>query len=135
MNIDKLKHQHDQIYGCISALRKSTAAGIADNAADIARTIVSMSSLIKLHLAVEDRLLYPALRGKHKLDEMGQAYQTEMREIAASYDGFARRWNLAAAVARDPEGFRADANTVLKRLYQRICKEDRDFYPAIEAVA
>lgn len=133
MNLDKLKDQHEQIYTCIATLRKSAAAGIEANAAEISRLIVSMSSLIKLHLAVEDKLVYPALRASTSLARMGQTYQSEMQEIAAGYEGFARRWNLPAAVARNPEGFRADANTVLKRLYQRICREDRDFYPAIES--
>lgn len=133
MNIDKLKDQHEHIHRCISTLRTSVTAGIEANAGEIARLIVSMSSVIKLHLAVEDRFLYPALHGSASLAQMGQAYQSEMQEIAASYEGFARRWNLPAAIAGSPEGFRADANIVLKRLYQRICREDRDFYPAIEA--
>jgi hypothetical protein len=33
----------------------------------------------------------------------------------------------------DPEGFRADANHVLKLLHERMQKEKSDFYPAIEA--
>lgn len=132
MNIDKFKRQHDEIYQCIDALRDRSRAGIAANAGEIARLVVSMSSMIKLHLAVEDKVLYPALRGSAALARMGQAYQGEMQGIAAGYERFARKWNLGDSVARDPEGFRADANTVLKMLYQRIRREDRDFYPAIE---
>ena len=39
-----------------------------------------------------------------------------------------------AQVAREPEQFRAQANTVLKAVYQRMQKENREFYPAIEAM-
>ena len=135
MNIDKFKHQHEKIYACIDALRRHANSGIAENASEIAGLVVSMSSLIKLHLAVEDKVLYPALRSSQDsaLAKAGEAYQAEMAEIAASYDDFARKWNTAANVKRHPEGFRADANTVLKTLYQRIRREDRDFYPAVEA--
>ena len=41
MNIDKFKHQHADIMSNISALRRLAQAGVAQNAADIARLIVS----------------------------------------------------------------------------------------------
>ena len=49
MNIDKFKHQHVDIMANISALRQLAQAGVAQNAANIASLIVSMSSTIKLH--------------------------------------------------------------------------------------
>lgn len=134
MNIDKFKHQHEKIFDAIHALRHYALLGIAENAREIAKTIVGMSSVIKLHLAVEDTVLYPALRQSENslVSRMGAQYQSEMKAIAESYDAFARRWNTATSVARDPAGFRTEANRVLKILHGRICKEDREFYPAIE---
>lgn len=136
MNIDKFKHQHVDILECIAALRKATQAGIHANAVEIAKLIVSMSSTIKLHLAVEDQFLYPALQseGNASLAKMGQKFQNEMGAIASTYMGFAGRWNQAAKVSADPEGFRSDANTVLKVLHGRMQKENTVFYPAIEAL-
>ena len=136
MNIDKFKHQHVDILEGIAALRRATQAGISTNATDIARLIVRMSSTIKLHLAVEDQVLYPALRNgaDARLASMGQKFQAEMGAIAAAYMGFAARWNQAAKVSGDPEGFRADANAVLKVLHARMQKENTVFYPAIEAL-
>ena len=107
MNIDKFKHQHVDILAGIADLRRASHAGISANAAEIARLIVTMSSSIKLHLAVEDQVLYPALRkgANTRLAAMGQKFQTEMDAIATAYMGFAGRWNQAAKVAGDPEGF------------------------------
>jgi iron-sulfur cluster repair protein YtfE (RIC family) len=136
MNIDKFKNQHVDIIECIAALRKSAKEGISSNAAEIARLIVSMSSTIKLHLAVEDQVLYPALRSGSNatLATMGKKFQEEMDAIAAAYMVFAGRWNHATKVANDPEGFRSDANTVLKILHARMQQENTVFYPAIEAL-
>ncbi|HYD93877.1 MAG TPA: hemerythrin domain-containing protein [Noviherbaspirillum sp.] len=136
MNIDKFKHQHTKIYDCINILRTYSVAGIAEHAREIAENVVAMSSLIKLHLTVEDSVLYPALRSssKHTLAKMGAQYQEDMKVIARSYEEFARKWNTAANVAQNPAGFRADANTVLKKLHARIQQEDKHFYPAIEAM-
>jgi hemerythrin-like domain-containing protein len=136
MNIDKFKHQHEKIFGCIKTLRLYAASGIKEHAKEIASSVVAMSSVIKLHLTVEDTVLYPALRTStvSKIARMGDEFQSEMKVIAKSYEEFARRWNTATNVAQDPEGFRKDANTVLKLLHSRIVREDNVFYPAVEAV-
>lgn len=135
MNLDKYKHQHVSILGSIQRLRELAHAGIQEHADDIAHGIVSMSSIIKLHLAVEDRALYPALQksGDAELARMGQRYQHEMGTIAQEYDAFSRRWNQAWSLRQDPEAFRRDANHVLRMVYERMQKENRDFYPRIEA--
>lgn len=135
MNIDKFKHQHVDILGNIAALRRLAQAGVAHNATEIARLIVSMSSTIKLHLAVEDQALYPALqRGDDaELARLGQRFQVEMGPIAAAFDQFARRWNTAQRLREDEAGFRAAANDVLRRVHERMRHEDRDFYPRVEA--
>ena len=94
-----------------------------------------MSSTIKLHLAVEDQALYPALqRGDNpELARMGQQYQTDMGPIAQAYEAFARRWNRADSVLHDEQAFRDDANRVLRMVHERMQRENRDFYPRIEA--
>jgi hemerythrin-like domain-containing protein len=134
MNIDKFKQQHREIISCISTLRALAKSGIRDNAAEISKLIIAMSSTIKLHLAVEDNLLYPALQESKNsaLAKMGKRFQDEMESIAAAYLDFARRWNTAGTVSGNPEGFRSDANNVLKVLHERMRKEDTDFYPVIE---
>ena len=88
MNIDKFKHQHLDILRSIDLLRQLTHAGVERNAAEIAQRIVAMSSTIKLHLAVEDQALYPALQrsGNASLARMGRQYQSDMGPIASAYD-------------------------------------------------
>lgn len=136
MNIDKFKKQHIAIIDCVTRLRHYTKAGISENATEIAQLIISMSSLIKLHLAVEDNVLYPALlAGKNtRLASLGKQFQEEMGVIAVTYLDFVKRWNTAANVSNNPEGFRSDANRVLKILYARMQRENTEFYPAIEAL-
>ncbi|MBV8247874.1 MAG: hemerythrin domain-containing protein [Comamonas sp.] len=135
MQIDKLKQQHVDILRRITALRELTHAGVAGNAKAIAEGIIGMSAVIKLHLAVEDQALYPALQrgGNADLARLGRQYQDEMGPLAQAYDAFARRWNTAQRLHEDAEGFRADANNVLRRLHERMQHENREFYPRVEA--
>ncbi|MBV7534831.1 hemerythrin domain-containing protein [Duganella sp. sic0402] len=136
MNIDKFKHQHIDILSAIADLRRLVQEGISTHASEIARRIVSMSSIIRLHLAVEDRVLYPALEasGNRAMAGMGQKYRDEMEGIAGSYLDFASKWNTPRILVSEPETFRAEANQVLKALYERMKREDHEFYPAIEAI-
>lgn len=136
MNIDKFKHQHHSILGSIDQLRHLTHSGIEANADDIAATIVKMSSIIKLHLAVEDRALYPALEQSDNTNmaRMGRQYQDEMGAISQLYDGFSRRWNHPASLRENGESFRTEANHVLRKVHERILRENREFYPLIEAM-
>lgn len=135
MNIDKFKQQHVEIISCISALRALVKSGIHGNAAELSKLIISMSATIRLHLAVEDKILYPALqRAKDSsLAAMGKEFQDEMNGIASAYLDFARKWNTTPAILRNPEEFRSDANTILKILHDRMHRENVDFYPAVEA--
>ncbi|MGE8703917.1 MAG: hemerythrin domain-containing protein [Achromobacter sp.] len=136
MNIDKFKQQHVDILEGIASLRKLALAGVARNAAEIAQGIVAMSATIKLHLAVEDRALYPAVArsADAELARKGREFQEEMDAIAAAYEGFAKRWNNARSLELDERGFRNDANTVLRRVHERMQRENHDLYPRIEAM-
>ena len=49
------------------------------------------------------------------------------------YEAFARRWNRADSVLYDEQAFRDDANRVLRMVHERMQRENRDFYPRIEA--
>ncbi|MDS1141150.1 hemerythrin domain-containing protein [Pusillimonas sp. SM2304] len=136
MDIDRFKHQHVEILQGIASLRKLAHAGIQENAHNIARQIVALSNIVKLHLAIEDRILYPALQqaSNSRLAQMGQAYQDDMKGIANAYIAFSRRWSSAAAVAGQAEQFRIEANSVLKVVHARMQKENTEFYPAIETL-
>ena len=136
MNIDKFKHEHVAILAAIDNLRNLARAGVARQAQAIAEQIVAMSGMIKLHLAVEQRYLYPAVQasGVASVARMGHRYEMEMQGIAGDYLAFAARWNTPAHLELEPESFRSEANSVLHALYQRMRREDTELYPAVEAI-
>jgi hypothetical protein len=134
MNIEKFKRQHLAILDGIKLLRDTVHEGIAEQAESIAAQLIAISGLVKLHLAVEDSVLYPALAqsDNRMLASLGGRYQKEMTGLAEAYFVFAARWNLGSRIAAEPEAFRRDANQVLRALHDRIGREDREFYPAID---
>lgn len=136
MDIDRFKHQHVDILSGIAALRKLTHQGIEDHAVDIAHELKALSTVVTSHLAIEDRILYPSIRrsGDANMADMAESYQEDMKGIANAFINFARRWSSATILAKRPDDFRAEANSVLKNVHERMLRENREFYPAIEAL-
>jgi len=134
MDIERFKNQHVEILTRIDNLRKLVHAGIEVNVNAIAQHVKELGTVVKLHLAIEDRILYPAVRNAddEKIAAMGEAYQAEMQGIANEYIRFTTKWSDPKRLADDPESFRAAANVVLKNVYQRMQRENHEFYPAIE---
>lgn len=134
MDIDRFKVHHVKIVAGIDSLRKLARAGVKEHARDIAQELGALSRLVTQHLAVEDRILYPTLAqsSNQGVAAMSARYQQEMKGIAFKFINFARQWSDAAHLAKEPEGFRAEANMVLRGVYERIQRENREFYPTVE---
>jgi len=56
----------------------------------------------------------------------------EMADIVAEYEKFSRRWNTANKLINCDEAFRRDANVVLRKVHERMQREDNNFYPLVE---
>ncbi|MBE1159972.1 hemerythrin domain-containing protein [Dyella acidiphila] len=136
MNIDKFKREHVELLAAVTALRELVQSGVQEHADAIVSQLVTMSSAIKLHLAAEDRVLYPALANAadQQVAQTGRQFQQEMGDLAGAYASFVSRWNLVGKISKDPEGFRSDANNVFKALHLRVQRENRELYPLAEHV-
>lgn len=132
MKMDRYHRDHSNILDQIEALRSLSRAGVGENGEEIAQCIVNTASLIKFHLAAEDQVLYPRLAtsGVPEVEQLSTRYQDEMQGLAEAFGEFVVRWRVPARLRADPDGFRNDANTVLKALYERLQREDRELYPA-----
>lgn len=134
MDIERFRKEHVDLMAAVTSLRELVQHGISEQAVAIHRQLSAMSSAIKLHLAAEDRMLYPALAraADPVVARTGRQFQEEMGGLAATYMAFAARWSLAARIAADPQEFRDDANGVFKALHLRVQRENRELYPLAE---
>lgn len=134
MNIDKFKHDHVAILSGIQRLRDLTRVGVSASE-EIATSLVKFSTTIRLHLAAEDKYLYPTLEKTQdpQLVALSRRFENEMADIAHRFMAFARNWNLGSKIEADFDGFRRAANLTLKPVWDRMQQENREFYPRIEA--
>ncbi len=134
MDISRYHRDHARILEQIETLRHLSREGVAANAARIGEAIVGMASHVKFHLAAEEQVLYPAMArsADAELAALAERYRGEMRGLSQAFADFVARWRVPARLEAEPEGFRRDANTVLRALFERLQREDAELYPAAE---
>ena len=136
--IENLTRQHRElvrnakaVFGWLDA-GKLRAAG----AGDVARELSSLSGVLKVHLAMEDRSLYPHLvnhRDVH-LRTLALRFLDERAALRQTYDDYRARWPSAAAIEDAPERFVEETRGILGLLWNRMKMEDDVLHPEIVRV-
>ena len=87
-----------------------------------------------IHLALEDRLLYPKLHGcpEAHLRLVADGFEREMCVIKENFDTYRRAWPSPLAISRDSARFVLETKEVLGALKRRISSDDLDLYPCFE---
>ena len=136
MDTSKIKRDHDALFAGIDVLRSLMLAGIADNADAISAELGKLSATIRLHLSIEDLMLYPALANAADPDiaATGKRFRQDMGGLADAYRAFAANWNAGARIAADPDGFRREADAIFEALHARIRHETHELLPLVEQV-
>lgn len=134
MNIIHFKEQHIEILGLIKDMERYCNNGIANHKDDLSRGLMMLRFKVKLHLAAEDKFLYPAIgtQTQPAIDHLSGAMREEMAGISSDFLLFAARWERADSIHTDPDLFHANTTHIIKVLRHRIQHENTEFYPAIE---
>jgi hypothetical protein len=132
---DNLRKQHVEI---LSSAREINAL-LSDNlsavdAAAIRPMLSKLAGLISLHLAMEDRSVYPTLAAHPdaSVRALGKRYSDEMAGIAAVFGDYMKNWQTTAQMRADPAGFSAASKAVFNALSKRIHFEHNELYPPFD---
>jgi len=132
---DNFRKQHVEI---LSAAREINALLSDDLSAEGAATIrpllSKLAGLVTLHLAMEDRSLYPTLAAHPDATVRATAkrYSDEMAPIAAVFADYMKNWQTTMQMRADPAGFAAASKAVFNALSKRIHFEHKELYPAFD---
>ncbi|XUU61683.1 hemerythrin domain-containing protein [Erythrobacter sp. HA6-11] len=129
------RRQHAAIEKLASELSEAMSGIDADPDAELcAHIIAKMTGILTLHLAAEDRSLYPRMIASSDpgVSKTASKFAEEMGNLAPAYSEFEARWRSADAICDDPQGFRHEANAILQALSTRIHRENTVLYPLAE---
>lgn len=127
--------QHAQIMRLARDLERHLIPHELAKDASAARQVLSLlSGKLLVHLAVEDRLLYPEIL--HCADPavraVGQRFLEEMGPISQAFKSYSIRWGTQGAIQSEPAAFVAETKSILAAVEERIRREDRELYPLAE---
>ncbi len=134
----QLKSQHEACLAIVQDIQ-SRSTHIADRpgAVEITLMLARLTGILRIHLALEDEILYPALRkSSHpRTAEIGERAWREMGGLADVFLDFIDRWKRADVLLAQQARFRSESAEVFTALAQRIDMEHREIYPLAEQIA
>jgi Hemerythrin HHE cation binding domain len=134
--IDNLSRQHRELLKAATKMFGWLDVGkLAAGSGEAFRCLSTLTGILRVHLAMEDRSFYPGLL-QHRdeaLRAMARKFLDERAELEKRYDRYRERWSSGAAILADREGFVSDTREVLGVLWQRMHDEDDRFHPEIIA--
>lgn len=134
MDVTELKRQHDEI--ALVAAQLGEAVGDENAPRQVARLRWQLARLLMTHLALEDRLLYPAaLHSSHDdARKTAMTLQQEMGDLAAQFSSYMTTWSDDRILREWPD-FCAQTRAVLAALSARVDRENSLLYPLIVRAA
>jgi hypothetical protein len=136
--IENLTRQHKELvrtatemFGWLDAAKLR-----ARGASDVHRALSSLSGILKVHLAMEDRSLYPNLVNHRDvaLRTLAIRFLDERAVLRQQYDDYKTRWHSAASIESGAEKFIDETRAILGMLWNRMKMEDDVLHPEIVRV-
>lgn len=134
MPIDRasLAAEHADLARMVDELRRA----VDDDEPDfdrLARARWRLGFLLAVHLAKEDKHVYPALK-RHEnasLASLATAYETEMGDLDQRFRDYLADWPIQIITRRWLQ-FRLATTDLMDKLVQRIEREERELYPLLD---
>ena len=136
--IDNLTRQHRELVRTATHMFGWLDAGKlrSHGATHAYTTLSSLSGILNVHLAMEDRSLYPHLVHHRDLQlrTLAQRFLDERAALRQRYDEYRARWPSATVIEGGAEAFIDDTRGILGMLWTRMKTEDDVLHPEIVRV-
>ena len=128
LNREQLSKEHAELDAL--AVRLLEAVEAASPPTGLSALRWRLNHVLMVHLAKEDKLLYPSLMAMPTTKALAQRFSDEMGGLAEAYLAYNSAWPIERVEA-EWAGFGVATRGVMKALRQRILREERDLYPRI----
>jgi hypothetical protein len=132
------RDDHAKFVSLVGKISEKLDSADATKAAafELADLLARLSGALKVHLGMEDRVLYPALVASSdpEVQRLARRFQAEMGSLTEGFGAYVTKWRLPASIEGDPHGFAAETKHVFGALAQRIERENNELYAAADAL-
>jgi hypothetical protein len=127
-----LQRQHRKLSDLATELVALSMRPFCD-AAEVRRKLAEFSGTLRIHAAMEEEGLYPALLASEDahLRNTAERLHGELAGLYRKWDDFLAHWPDAEAIATRTTRFRFELMIVLSALRNRMRREDDELYPLV----
>jgi iron-sulfur cluster repair protein YtfE (RIC family) len=132
---DNLRRQHKELMEIVTEITSHLIPDkLAKDATYVSGLLLELAEDLRVHLAREDKALYPALfRHPDKMiSKLAKDYLDEMGGISDAFESYLTRWPHAMVIQDDANHFINQTRGIFESLSNRINKEDNVLYPLLE---
>lgn len=91
-----------------------------------------LAGKVKLHLAWEDKSVYPMLVAQAETSQLARRFQDSMGGLVNVFTAFVTKYQVNAAITGAPADFIRESRGVLGALSERIRKEETELYVGVD---
>lgn len=127
----KFRTQHAEILQVAGELQQHLKPSLLADDATPARACLSrLMGKLTMHLAAEDKVLYPELchHADATVATLAKKFATEMQSTAPAVTTYNGKWSTPSAIKAQPSQFIAETQQILKVLGDRIRRENQELY-------
>ncbi len=133
--LDNYKRQHQEVLAMATTMStKLDAATVAAEAPAIRAALSTMAGKLLMHLALEDKSLYPRLIASTnaKARAVAQAFFAQHGGLEKALKAFDERWRDAATIQAKAGDFVTETKALFGVLQERVRREEAELYPLAE---
>ena len=134
---DRYRKQHQTILEDAEKISSFlTVEKVKENSGDIRVTLSNLMGKLKVHLAMEDKSLYPRLleHDSEQIKNTAIMFISEMGKIGETVEKYNEKWSNKTVIQKAPDVFIDETKGILKALEARIEKENKELYGLIDAI-
>ncbi len=133
---DRFRAQHEELLGIAKEITAQLSVATLSQDASVARGLLSkLIGGLKVHLAAEDKSLYPRLinSADEEVSQLATEFMEEMGSIAEAVLAYSGKWQSAAKIQDDAATFINETQDLFGALANRIDRENNQLYPMMDA--
>jgi len=133
----RFREQHDEMLQVASEISAHLNVSELSNDANEVRGLLSkLLGKLGVHLAIEDKSLYPKLfeHSDERVKSMAKKFNDEMGGIAEAVTAYKNQWPNSMAIQQDPGTFITQTKGVFDALAKRIDRENNELYRTVDAL-
>ena len=133
----KYREQHDSLLQIATEISGYlTVQKVTDEAESIRRLLSTLFGKLNVHLAMEDKSLYPQLldNSNEQVKVLASRFIKEIGGIGEAINSYKSNWPSATKIKDDPDTFISQTKDIFKALSQRIDKENNELYATLDTL-